>query len=247
MVTRTIALGPEFDLFRDDDEETLVGSSSHQGAIVALYEGLGNCGRKRGLPWFVGNQLTVLIPREGRKPPLQPSPDILVHPTLAAGHHSSLDVVKDGPPTLVIEVVSPATALDRDLNVDLPIGKPGVYAAAGIREYLVFDPLAEFLPERVRGWQLSQHGSTPWLADERGHRVSDALGVSFAPQGPLLRVYDQDGSLMPLYAEAIDTIVAREREITAREREITNRDRELAAREREIAALQTELRRLRGE
>jgi len=233
MVTRTIALGPEFDLFRDDDEETLVGSSSHQGAIVALYEGLGNCGRKRGLPWFIGNQLTVLIPREGRKPPLQPSPDILVHPTLAAGHRSALDLVKDGPPTLVIEVVSPATALDRDLNVALPIGKPGVYAAAGIPEYLVFDPLAEFLPERVRGWRLSPHGNSPWLPDERGHWFSDALGVSFAPQGPLLRVYDQDGGLMPLYAEAIDTIVAREREI--------------ANREREIAALQAELRRLRGE
>ena len=240
MVTRTIALGPEFDLFRDDDEETLVGSSSHQGAIVALYEGLGNCGRKRGLPWFIGNQLTVLIPREGRKPPLQPSPDILVHPTLAAGHRSSLDVVKDGPPALVIEVVSPATALDRDLNVALPIGKPGVYAAAGIPEYLVFDPLAEFLPERVRGWRLSPRGNTPWLPDDRGHWVSDALGVSFAPQGPLLRVYDQDGSLMPLYAEAIDTIVAREREIAAREHEIATQDRE-------IAALQNELRRLRGE
>lgn len=233
MVTRSIALGPEFDLFRDDDEETLVGSSSHQGAIVALYEGLGNCGRQRGLPWFIGNQLTVLIPREGRKPPLQPSPDILVHPTLAAGHRSSLDVAKDGPPALVIEVVSPATALDRDLNTDLPIGKPGVYAAAGIPEYLVFDPLAEFLPERVRGWRLNPRGSTPWLPDERGHWVSNVLGVSFAPQGPLLRVYDQDGTLMPIYAEAIDTIVAREREI--------------ANREHEIAALQAELRRLRGE
>lgn len=240
MVTRTIALGPEFDLFRDDDEETLVGSSSHQGAIVALYEGLSNCGSKRGLPWFVGNQLTILIPREGHKPPLQPSPDILVHPTLAAGHRSSLDVVKDGPPALVIEVVSPATALDRDLNVELPIGKPGVYAAAGIPEYLVFDPLAEFLPERVRGWRLSLHGSAPWLADDRGHWVSETLSVSFAPQGPLLRVYDQDGSLMPLYAEAIDTIIARECEIA-------NRDRELATREGEIAALQAELRRLRGE
>ncbi len=217
MVTRTIALGPEFDLFRDDDEETLVGSSSHQGAIVALYEGLGNCGRGR---WFIGNQPTVLIPREGRKPPLQPSPDILVHTNLAAGHRSSLDVVKDGPPALVIEVVSPSTALDRDLNVDLPIGKPGVYAAAGILEYLVFDPLAEFLPARVRAWRLSpEYDSTPWLPDERGHWISDALGVSFAPQGPLLRVYDQAGRLMPLYAEAIDT----------------------------IAALQAELRRLRGE
>lgn len=226
MVARTIALGPEFDLFRDDDEETLVGSSSHQGAIVALYEGLGNCGRGRGLPWFIGNQLTLLIPREGRKPPLQPSPDILVHTSLAAGHRSSLDVAKDGPPALVIEVVSPATALDRDLNAGVPIGKPRVYAAAGIPEYLVFDPLAEFLPERVRAWRLGPHGITPWLPDDRGRWVSDALGVSFAPQGSLLRVYDQDGRLMPIYAEAIDTI---------------------AAREREIAALQAELRRLRGE
>lgn len=233
MVTRTIALGPEFDLFRDDDEETLVGSSSHQGAIVALYEGLGNCGRGLGLPWFVGNQLTLLIRREGRKPPLQPSPDILVHTTLAAGHRSSLDVVKDGPPALVIEVLSPATALDRDLNAGVPIGKPRVYAAAGIPEYLVFDPLAEFLPGRVRAWRLSPRGVVPWLPDTRGRWVSDALGVSFAPQGPLLRVYDGDDRLMPIYAEAIDTIAARERAI--------------ADRDREIAALQAELRRLRGE
>ena len=233
MITRTIALGPEFDLFRDDDEETLVGSSSHQGAIVALYEGLGNCGRASGRAWFVGNQLTLLIPREGKKPPLQPSPDILVHPTLAPGHRSSLDVVKDGPPALVIEVVSPATALDRDLNTGVPIGKPRVYAAAGIPEYLVFDPLAEFLPERVRAWRLGRSEIAPWLPDERGHWVSEALGVSFAPRGPLLRVYDQDGRLMPLYAEAIDTLAARERE--------------LIGREREIAALRAELRRLRGE
>lgn len=226
MIARTIALGPEFDLFRDDDEETLVGSSSHQGAIVALYEGLTNCGRGRDMPWFVGNQLTVLIPRARRKPPLQPSPDILVHPHLPGGHRSSLDVVKDGPPALVIEVVSPATALDRDLNVDLPIGKPRVYAAAGIPEYLVFDPLAEYLPERLRAWHLTPERITPWLPDERGHWVSAALGVSFRPQGPLLRVYNREGGLMPLYTEAIDA---------------------LTLREREIAALQAELRRLRGE
>ena len=85
----------------------------------------------------------------------------------------------------------------------------------------------------MRGWRLNPRGNTPWLPDDRGHWVSDPLGISFAPQGPLLRVYDQDGSLMPLYAEAIDTIAARERA--------------LAEQDREIAALQAELRRLRGE
>ena len=233
MVTRTFTLGSEFDLFADDTEETLVGSSFHQAAITALDNGLTYCGLERGLPWFIGNQLRLILPREAGKPTAQPSPDIIVHPTLGSSGRSSLDVVVDGPPTLAIEVVSPATALGRDLNVTDPTGKPQLYAAAGIREYLAFDPLAEYIHEQVRGWLLGPHGIALWLPDVSGRWVSASLGVSFAVQGALLRVYDQDGRLVPIYREAINTLSLREQQLTQRDRE--------------IAALQAELRRLRGQ
>lgn len=231
MVTRTFTLGPEFDLFEDDTEETLVGSSFHQAAITALDNGLNFCGPGRGLPWFIGNQLRLILPREAGKAAAQPSPDIIVHPTLGSSGRASLDVAVDGPPALAIEVVSPATALGRDLNVTEPIGKPRLYATAGIREYLAFDPLAEFIREQVRAWMLGPRGIALWLPDANGRWVSATLGVSFAVQGALLRVYDQDGRLVPIYREAMSTL-------TLRERQLTERDRE-------IAALQAELRRLR--
>jgi hypothetical protein len=43
-------LGPEFDLFEDDTEETLVGSSTHQGAITAAFQGIDDCAIEHDLP-----------------------------------------------------------------------------------------------------------------------------------------------------------------------------------------------------
>jgi hypothetical protein len=148
VITRPFALGPEFDMLPNDTEETLMGSSLHQAAIVALYTSLQQCGPRRGLPWFVGNQIKLIIPRHGRGS-YQPSPDILVHPTLTSGTRESIHVTADGPPTLIIEVASPATVFERDVNLTSPDGKPGVYAAIGVREYLVFDPTGDILGEPV--------------------------------------------------------------------------------------------------
>ncbi|MDP9371566.1 MAG: Uma2 family endonuclease, partial [Chloroflexota bacterium] len=145
MTAQAVALGPEFDILRDDNEETLVGSSLHQGAITALFTSLTLCGPRRGLPWFVGNQLRIVVPRAGNRPPYQPAPDLLVHPTLGGGSRSSLYLAADGPPALVVEVASPATAVESDVNLTAPAGKPRVYEAIGVAEYLVFDPGGDLL------------------------------------------------------------------------------------------------------
>jgi hypothetical protein len=87
-------------------------------------------------------------------------------------------------------------------------------------EYLVFDPIGDFIPDQVLARRLGPDGPyESWLPDPATGRWHSALGVSFAPQGLLLRVYDPDGSLIPTMDEL----------------------------ENEIVALQAELRRLRGE
>src|SRR5262245_1249871 len=68
MVTYPIVLGPEFDAFPDDTEESLVGSHAHKGAIVTVVGGLQICASRRDLPWFIGNQIFLLIPQEGLTP-----------------------------------------------------------------------------------------------------------------------------------------------------------------------------------
>lgn len=253
MVTHQIALGPEFDFLADDTEESLLGSTIHQDAIVAAQDSLRRHSRRQGLSWYVGNQLTMIIPREGGRPPYQPVPDLLVHTTLGDPRPQSLAVAQVGPPALVLEVASPSTARAHDVDTINPRAKPQVYAACGIAEYLVFDALGEILGEQVRAWHLDPAAIGPgrryvrWLPDERGHWVSANLGVSFAPQGLLLRVYDAAGRLIQYSAELDGEIEARDRELALRDRELTARDRELIARDRELAELRAELRRLRGE
>lgn len=223
MLAKSFALDSRFDHLPDDTEETLVGSSLHQGAITVLTSGLTLCGPRRGHPWFVGNQLKMIIPRQGRRAPYMPSPDILVHPTLTSASRSSLVLDTDGPPALIIEIASPSTAVTNDLNLTDERGKPNVYAAIGVPEYLVFDPTAEFIPERIWARRLGPAGYEPWEPDADGRWVSTALGISFAPHGVLLRVYDQDGNLVPTSEEMADMLTERDEriaELEARLREL---------------------------
>jgi Uma2 family endonuclease len=246
MLTRRIVLGPEFDHLPDDSEETLVGSSLHQGNITGTYTSLVLVGPKRGLPWFVGNQLRMIVSRQGRKRTYQPSPDILVHTTLTSSPRTSLLVDFDGPPSLAIEITSPSTAMESDLNVTSPDGKPKAYEEIGIPEYLVFDPVEDFIPGQIWARRMGVHGYEPWEPEENGRWVSRELGgVAFAPIGLFLRVYDQDGILVPLTEEFADIVSERDQRLAERERQLTERDRQLAERDRKIAELEAELRRLR--
>lgn len=235
MTIHARVLGPEFDRFVDDTEETLVGSSTHQGAIVALAEGLDDCASQRNLPWFVGNQLTLVLPREGSRPPAQPAPDICVHPTLTSAPRTSLLVAQDGPPALIIEITSPSTARERDLNTSGPTGKPRLYEAAGVPEFLVFDPYREFIGEQVWARKLGPRGYAPWLPEADGRWHSTALGISFAPQGFYLRVYDHEGRLIPLHRE----LRAMTQELTDLTGELRDENAALRAR---LAALEARLR-----
>ncbi len=234
MLKQRVVLGPEFDHLPDDTEETLVGSSLHQGNITGIYTSLLLCGPRRGLPWFVGNQLKMVVSRRGYKRTYQPSPDILVHPTLTNSSRTSLLVDIDGPPALIIEVTSPSTALQSDLNLTPPESKPKAYEEIGVAEYLVFDPSEGFVPGQVWAQRLGPQGYEPWEPGVDGRWVSQALGgIAFAPQGLFLRVYDQDGTLVPLTEEFADMV--------------RDHDQQLAERDRQIAEMAAELRRLRGE
>jgi Uma2 family endonuclease len=225
MITYPIVLGREFDHIPDDTEETLVGSSLHQGAIDTAFDGLRICAKRRDLPWFVGNQLTLLIRQEGRAASRRIAPDICVYPSLPVTNPTLLSIALHGPPTLALEVASPGTAQDSDVNLYEPGGKPQLYSQIGIEEYLVFDPTEEILGQAVWAQHRGPEGVIPWLPEDDG-RWHSTLGVSFAPQGTLLRVYDHDGRLVPLTTEF---------------------DAMLAERDRRLAALEAELRRLRGE
>lgn len=233
-------LGPALDWLPEDTEEEIAGASSHQAVIVGTDTSINLHCREADLPWFVGNQLRLIIPRRDGGTH-QPSPDIVVHPTLGQRHLPSLAVADYGPPALAIEVASPGTAWDHDLNTLRADAKPRAYAECGIAEYLVYDPLGDLLPERIRAWRLGQDatggatgGYVPWLPAADGRWHSRALGIAFAPEagGILLRVYAPDGRLIPTADELARQLRAERATVAAQ-----------AAR---IAALEDELRRRGG-
>ncbi len=233
-ITPSIQLGPAFAAFTDDTEESIVGSDYHQRTITLVYTSLAACGPERGLPWYIGNQLRMVIPREGGGT-LSLSSDLLVHPNLRhLPNRDALHVATEGLPTLVIEVASPSTALTRDLQE-----KRDLYAHLGIAEYLVFDPAQRFIPDLLTAWKLpaTGHHYQPWLPEADG-RWHSTLGIAFAIAEPFLRVYDQEGQL----------VLTRQEEALQRHQAEATRQQladQLAAERRRTAALEAELRRLR--
>lgn len=217
----------------DDEEEDLVGADWHQTAIRVANEGLLLAGPERGLPWHVGNQLTTLMGRIGTKE-WRPCPDLSVHPT--AGHDpvKSFDTRLYGPPLLVIEVASEST-----WHYDVE-AKRRSYGRVGVQEYLVFDPTQEWLGEPVRAWRATPRGLVPWAPGRDGCWHSRVLGISFEPEGMLLRVIDQSGERMPHVSEQA-------RRLRDQARTLDEQTRTLDEQARRLAALEAEIRRLRGD
>ncbi len=180
-------LGSAYAAVADDTAESVVGSAPHQTALTALFDTLDAYGLRQGLPWCVGYQLRLVLPRITTD--LSCCPDLLVHPTLGRGPRTHLPAATEGVPALVIEVANASTIHDRDLQT-----KRDIYAQVGIAEYLVFDPTREFLPSGLVAWTLAATGRyyQPWTTATNG-RWHSTLGVSFQPEDHLLRVYDLVG------------------------------------------------------
>lgn len=121
-------------------------------------------------------------------PTLCVSPDLMVvAPTQPqTGDVTSYRVGRDGPvPELVIEILSPRTATDRDLDAKLVL-----YASLGIAEYVLIDPAGRFLPQRLLLKRLLPDGSWRDERDEDGG-VSSQLGFRLHLEADgLIGVYD---------------------------------------------------------
>ncbi len=227
-----LQLGSAFAAFPDDTAQSFFGDARHQQAITILHTSLEHCGQGRGLPWLVGNQLRMIIPRFGQHH-LVLAPDILIHPTLGGPLRETFYPAEVGAPALVIEIAHEATARARDIAEGTLLGKPAVYASLGIAEYLVFDPSGVSIPTLLWARKLGTDGRYyPWAAAHDG-RWQSILGIAFQPQESLLRVYDQDGQLVLTYHEQQQV-----------QRQLVTQVREQHAR---IAALETAIQRLQGQ
>jgi Uma2 family endonuclease len=143
-------------------------------------------------------------------------PDIFVYPRPIDPARSSLVVAVDGPPVLIVEVLSEST---HEADLDLVRGKGYSYARAGVPEYLTLDPTGQFVPEGIRAWRLVEGVYRPWAPDANGRWQSTQLPVAIGLEGTLATVYSHDGRRM-LHEGEIEEVLARKDAELARLRQL---------------------------
>jgi Uma2 family endonuclease len=192
----------------DDTEESVTGTDLHQASITNLRWGITEASalyrRERGpLPWKPLTQTMLLGLRRPDGSVYRTLPDVFVYSHGIDPTRPSMSVAVDGPPVLILEVLS-ASTYDSDLDIDR--GKAYSYAQAGVQEYLALDPTATFVPEGGRGWRLHEGVYVPWSRDERGRWQSLEIPVAIGIEANLATVYTRDGRRLLREGEVEETL-----------------------------------------
>jgi Uma2 family endonuclease len=138
-------------------------------------------------------------------------PDIFVYARRIDPKRGSVSLDTDGPPVLIVEVLSDATY---EADIDLVRGKGYSYARAGIQEYLALDPTRELLPEGIRAWRLGDAAYRSWEPDAGGRWQSSQIPIAISLDGAQANVYTRDGRRM-LHEGEIELELARLRGLLA--------------------------------
>jgi Uma2 family endonuclease len=209
----------------DDTEESVVGTDLHQKTITNLRIGINECAElarqaEGSAPWQAVSQIVLLGGRSRDRDDYRTMPDVFVYKRAIDLNRGSLALSLDGPPALIVEVLSESTYAN---DIDLERGKGYTYAQAGVSEYLTIDPTGAFLPEGIRAWRLEAGIYHPWLPAANGRWQSKEIGIAIGLEGAMATIHTADGRRQ-----------LREGEIA---RELVRKDAELSRKDEELAEL----------
>jgi len=210
-----------------DTEESVLGTNLHQTTITNLRWGINEVASLRRVPgqlvpWEAQSQTALLGCQRPNDSLYRTYPDVFVYPRPIDPRRGSLTVAVDGPPLLIVEVLSDATY---DVDIDLAEGKGYSYARAGVREYLALDPASEFMPEGIRAWRRLEDGAYhPWLPEADGRWHSAQIDIAIALEGVMAAVYTRDGRRILREGEGEVERARLRAEIARREEELARKD-----------------------
>lgn len=200
--------------YPDSDGQPMAESTLHRRVMSDLIEALER--RFEGDPgvWVGGNLLLYYV--EGN-PRFSVSPDVLLAP-VAKWDRPIYKLWEEGqPPRFVIEVTSSTTRRE-DLGK-----KKDLYQRLGIEEYILFDPLGDYLKPRLQGHRLQAGRYVPIALQPDGSLLSRVTGLVLRPEGTDLRLFDARTGERILWdrerAQALEDEVARLRAELARHRQ----------------------------
>jgi hypothetical protein len=212
-----------------DTEESVLGTDLHQSTIIYLRWSINEVARhglepSQPVRWQALSQTTLIGCRRFDGSPYRVLPDVFVFAHPFNSTRGSASLVVDGPPVLVVEVLSDATW---EADIDVLRGKGYSYAQAGVREYLALDPTGTFVPERGLAWRLVDGAYQPWECDIRGLWQSEEVPVAIGVQGAQATVFTREGFRLPHEGEYGAELARQAQEITRRDEELARQAAEL--------------------
>jgi Uma2 family endonuclease len=173
-----------------------------------------------------GNLLVYYVEGDPKK---RVSPDVFVVKGAAKHPRRTYKLWEEGrPPDVVVELSSRQTWRE-DLNF-----KWRLYERLGVREFFIFDPEYDYLPEPLVGYRL-QEGQYEDLEVRDGRVLSEALGLELVDTGKTLRLFDPTSArFLPTASEEAEARLRAEAELR------TEAEARLRA-EAEVARLREEL------
>lgn len=255
-----MATVPKPVVYPESDGEPMAESEVHRDVMIDLILSLQGHFEGDDSVCVSGNMLMYYVEGNPRK---SLAPDVFVALGVGKRQRRIYKVWEEGKgPDLVIEVTSKSTRRE-DLR-----GKFAIYRdVLRVREYVLFDPLDEYLSPSLQGYRLGGDGYEP-IALADGRLPSVVVGLDFERDGHELRLLDPaTGRRLPTPREDHEARRAAEAEVERldeirREQELENRrlreerrkmtaelsESEEARRraEAEVALLREQLERLRG-
>jgi Uma2 family endonuclease len=233
--------------YPESDGKPMAESDLHRDVMGDLIYALKT--RYAGEPnvYVGGNLLLYYVEGDPRK---SVSPDVLVTWGIRKGRRKTYLLWKEGrAPGFVIEVTSDTTRSE-DLGK-----KKELYLRLGVEEYILFDPLGDYLHPRLQGHRLVLGRYQPISLEPDGSLPSRTTGLRLRIEGENLRLVDEATGERLLFAEEERAARLEERAARLAERAARLAAEEEARASRERAeqeakarrALEEEIERLRRE
>jgi Uma2 family endonuclease len=171
------------DLYPSSDGKPVAETQVHVRLLLRLLGMLECHFRKEEDVLVAGNIFLYYAEGEPKK---RRSPDIMVVKGVRGRHsrRSFMTWLERTVPSCIIELTSKKTAKE-DINVKKPL-----YRRLGVREYILFDPLEEYLPKQLMGYRLIKGRYKRIETEPDGSLISRELGLRLVPDGENLGLYD---------------------------------------------------------
>jgi Uma2 family endonuclease len=233
-------------IYPDSDGKPMAETDIHRNEMINLLAMLEYHYRNEPTVYVSGN---IFLYYEEGNTNEKVSPDVLVALGVGRKERRTYKVWEEGKvPEVIVEVTSSSTRYE-DLYA-----KSELYRRLGVKEYYLYDPTGDYLPEPLQAYHLKK-GNYHLVPSEQGRWRSASLGLELRIEEGRLRLYDPETGerlLTPAeQAEARATAeqaraaaeAGRGREARARKAAEAEREREAQARK----AAEDEVKRLRAE